>query len=66
MKDMERLVEFYMNNLILVDLNFWDPNSSFLDIKLMELAYWLTHEVERDEEVKKVMEKKEKDPLYIR
>lgn len=32
----------------------------------MELASWLTHEEIRDEEVKKVMAKEEKEPLYIK
>jgi len=32
----------------------------------MALAYWLTHEETRVEEVKKVMTKEEKGPLYIK
>jgi len=32
----------------------------------MDLASWLTHEETRAEEVKKVMTKEQKEPLYIR
>jgi len=32
----------------------------------MALASWMTHEETRAEEVKKIMAKEEKEPLYIR
>lgn len=35
-------------------------------MQLAALAYWLTHEDTRAEEVKNLMTKEEKEPLYIR
>jgi len=66
MEDREKVVEFYMHNFILTDLNLWNPNSKLGDMQLMELASWLTHEEARAKEVKKVMTKEEKEPLYIK
>lgn len=63
MEDMEKLVEFYVHNLTLENMNFWDPNSRLGDMHLMALASWMTHEETRVEEVKKVMEKEEKESL---
>ena len=57
------MVEFYMHNIILTDMNQWDPNSRLGYMQLMALAYWVAHEEIRDEEVKRVMEKEEL--LYI-
>ena len=66
MEDMEKLDEIYMHNLILTNLNFWDPNSRLGHMQFMDLASWLAHEKTMDEEVKKVMEKEDKEPLYIK
>lgn len=55
-----------MHNLTLTNMNFGDPNSRFGDMKLMDLASWMTHDETRVEEVKKVMEKEEKEQLYIK
>lgn len=60
------MVEFYMHNMILIDMKFWDHNSRLGDMQLMELASWLTHEEARAEEVNRVMTKEEKELLYIR
>ena len=35
-------------------------------MQLMALAAWLSHEETMDEELKMVMKKEEKEPLYIR
>jgi len=47
-------------------MNFWDPNSRLGDMQLMALGSWMTHEETIIEEVKRVMEKEEKEPLYIK
>jgi len=65
MEERGKQAEFYMQNLLLTYLNFWDPSSRLGDMKLMALASWLTREKIRDEEVRKLMENEEKDPLYI-
>lgn len=66
MEDKTRLVGFYTHNLTLTNMNFMDPNARLGDTQLTALASWMTHEEVRDEEVKRVMEKEEKEPLYIR
>jgi len=57
MEDKAKLVEFYMHNLTLTNMNFWDPNEILVDIQLMALASWMTHEETRAEEVERVMTK---------
>ena len=49
MEDREKLVDFYMQNLILTYFNFWDPNSRLGYMQLMALPSWLTHEEARVE-----------------
>lgn len=66
MEDKAKLANFYIQNLTLKNMNFWDPNTRLGDMQLMALASWMTHEETRDEEVKRVMKKDEKEPLYIR
>lgn len=60
------MVEFYMHNLILIDMNFWDPNSRMGDVQLMVLASWLTHEEAGVEEVKRIMTRETNEHLWIR
>ena len=55
-----------MHNLTVTNMNFWDPNSRLGDMQLMALGSWMTHEETIIEEVKRVMEKEEKEPLYIK
>ena len=38
------MAEFYMDNLILVSMNVWDPNSHLGDVKFISLASWMTRE----------------------
>ena len=65
MEDREKLVEFYMPNLTLKNMNFWDPNSRLGVMQLMALASWMPHDKTRVEEVKMVMKNEEKEPLLI-
>lgn len=54
-----------MHNLILSYMNIWDPNVMLGDMQMMALSSWMTHEEVKDE-VKKVMEKEEKESVYMR
>jgi len=49
MEEKEKLVEFYIHNLTLTDMNIWDPNARLGDTQLMALVSWITHEEERFE-----------------
>ena len=66
MKEKENLVEFYIHNLTLTNMIFWNPNAGLGDTQLMALTSWMTHEDARAKEVKRVMKKEEKEPLYIK
>ena len=50
-EDKAKLAEFYMHNLILIDMNVWDSNANFGDLQLLYLASWMNHEEARAEEV---------------
>jgi len=65
-EDREKMSEFYLHNLALIDLNVWDPNLKLGDLQLMALASWMNHEEVRAIEMKKVMEIEETKPLMIR
>lgn len=47
-------------------MNFWDLDARMGYMKLISLASLMTHEERRYEEMKRVMEREEKEPLYIR
>jgi len=64
LEDKAKLSELYVHNLSLTDLNVWDPNANLGNLQLMALASWMTHEEARAEEVKRIVEKEERDPLY--
>jgi len=38
------MAEFYMDSLILLSMNVWDPNSQLGDAKFISLASWMTRE----------------------
>jgi len=65
-EDRAKIAEFYMDNLILTNMNFWDPNSRMGDVQLIALAYWLTHEEARVEKEKRVISKETNEPLWVR
>ena len=41
------MVEFYLHNMALTDMNVWDPNAELGDLQLMDLASWINHEKSR-------------------
>ena len=65
LEDKPKTSEFYLHNLALTNLNVWDPNAKLGDLPLMALASWMSHEEVRAKEVKMVLEREERKPLYI-
>lgn len=64
-EDKSKLAKLYLHSLTLSNMNFWDPNAKLGDLQMMALTSWMTHEKARAKEVRKVLEKEEKEPLYI-
>ena len=66
MVDKEKMSELYMHNLVLTNLNIWDPNPRMGDMKLMALASWMVNEETRVKEMRMVMRRENIEPLHIR
>ena len=66
MEDKEKMAKFYMHNLVLTNLNIWDPNPRMGNMQLMELASWMVNEETRAQEVRRVMRRENIEPLHIR
>jgi len=60
------MVEFYLHNMALIDMNVWDPNSKLGDLQLMAMSSWMNHEELRTVEMKRLMIKEQNEPLMIR
>jgi len=60
-----RLLEFYIHNLALPNMNLWDPNAAVGNVQLVAMASWLNHEEKRVAEVRNVMDRELKEPLMI-
>lgn len=65
-KDKSKLVEFYLHNMALTDLNLWDPNVALGDLQLMAMTSWMSHEEKMAVEIYKMMTKELSEPLMIR
>ena len=37
------MVEFYFDNMALIEMNIWDPNAKLGDLQLMALESWMNH-----------------------
>ena len=66
MVDQEKMVKFYVHNLVLTNMDTWDLNSKMGDMKLMALASWMTNEDTRAKDIWGVMGRRNREPLYIR
>ena len=44
MADQENMAEFYVHNLVLTNLDTWDPNPTMGDMQLMALVSWMMNE----------------------
>ncbi len=64
LEDKAKISKFYLHNFAWIDLNVWDPNAKLGDLQMMDLASWMGHEKARAEEVKIIVEKEEREPLY--
>ena len=54
-EDKAKMVEFYLHNMALIDMNVWDPNARLGDLQLMAMASWMNHEELKAIEVKSLM-----------
>ena len=54
-KDKAKMAEFYLHNMVLINMNVWDPNSRLGDMQLMVMASWMNHEELRVVEIKILM-----------
>ena len=54
-----------MHNLVLTNLEIWDPNLIMGDMQLMALASWMINEDTRAKDIWKVMGRRNREPLYI-
>ena len=66
MVDQEKMVEFYVHNLVLTNIDTWDPNSTMGDMQLMALASWIMNEDTREKEIRRVMRRINREHLHIR
>jgi len=64
--DKAKLVEFYLHNMALIDMNLWDPNAVLGDLQLMAMASWMIHEEKKAAKIQKMMEKELNEPMMIR
>jgi len=64
--DKAKLVEFYLYNMELTNMNLWDPNATLGDLHLMAMASWMSHEEKKVVEIQKMMKKELSEPLMIR
>jgi len=66
LEDKGKMVEFYLHNMALTNMNVWDPNAKLGDLQLMAMASWMNHEELREVEIKRSMIKEQNEPLMIR
>jgi len=66
LEDKEKMAEFDLHNMALIDMNVWDPNAKLGDLQLMAIASWMNHEELRAEEIKRLIIKEQNEPLMIR
>jgi len=65
-EDKTKLVEFYLHNMALPDMNLWDSNAALRDLQLMAMVLWMSHEEKRVVEIQKMITKELSEPLMIR
>jgi len=65
-KDKAKMVEFYLHNMALIDMNVWDPNARLGDLQLMAMASWMNHEELRVVEIRRLMTKEQNEELMIK
>jgi len=58
-EDRAKIVEFYIHNLVLPNMNIYDP-------KLITLASWMNDEEIRVEDIKRILSKVVEESLWVR
>ena len=66
LEDRAKVVEFYLHNMALIDMNVWDPNAKLGDQQLMSFTSWMNHEESRAAEMKRILVRGKTEPLVIR
>jgi len=66
LEDREKMAEFYLHNMVITDMNVWDPNAKLGYLQLMALASWMNHEESRVVEMKRILAREQTEPLLIR
>ena len=54
-EDKAKMVEFYLHNMALIDMNMWESNARLGDMQRMAMASWMNHEELRVVEIKILM-----------
>ena len=49
------MAEFYLHNMVLIEMNIWDPNIELGDLQLIALASWRNHKEPRATEMKRIL-----------
>lgn len=65
-EDKVKLLEFYLHNMALTNMNLWDPNVVLGDLLLMAMTSWMSHEEKRVEKIRKMMEKELNEPMMVK
>jgi len=60
------MVDFYLHNMALTDMNVWDPNDKLGYLQLMALESWMNHEDSSAAEMKRILAREKTKPLVIR
>lgn len=66
MEKKEKMIEFYMHNLVLTKFNICDPNPRMEDMQLISLSSWMVNEESRAHELRRVMRRENEEPIHIR
>jgi len=66
LEDKEKMVEFYLHNMALTNMNVWDPNARLGDMQLKAMASWMNHEELRAAKIRRFMVKEQNETLMIR
>jgi len=57
------MVEFYLHNMALTNMNIWDPNAEPGDIQLMALASSMNHEKSRAANMIRILAREQNELL---
>jgi len=66
LEDGPKMVELYLHNMALTNMNVWGPNAKLGDLQLMALGSWVNHEDSRAVEMTKMLTREKTEPLMIR